>query len=135
MLAYATADGGRQVERLVTNDVAAAVARGKERLESNDMDADDAVLVHDARIPAGPEKLDAIVVEARAYFSPGSVCVIAVPYTPKPAGGFRVHKPNVLAWDNCEDFDLNVALQVFWEGVAAHEKGAKVWNDCLDESK
>ena len=31
--------------------------------------------------------------------------------------------------------DMNAALESFFEGVAEHEKGAKIWNDCLDESK
>lgn len=71
----------------------------------------------------------------RAYFSPDSEAVMAVPYTPKQSGKFRVHKPKLLGWKNCDDFDMNAALQSFFEGVDGHEKGAKIWNDCLDESK
>jgi hypothetical protein len=136
ILAYTTATGERKMERLVLNDdLEASVAYGKERLEANDMDANDAVLLYGSRIPIGGEKVDAIIIEMRAYFSPGSEAILAVPYTPKASGKFRVHKPKLLAWENCDDFDMKAALQSFFEGVAEHEQGAKIWNDCLDKSR
>ena len=135
MLGYTTSDGKRNLDRFAMDDLGAAIAHGKKKLESNKMDADDAVLLYDGRITLGTEKLDAIIIEMRAYFSPGSEVVMAVPYTPKASGGFRVHKPKLLAWKNCEDFDRDTAFQSFFEGVAGHEKGVKIWNDCLDESK
>jgi hypothetical protein len=136
MLAYTTEDDERKMERLVVNnDLEASVAHGQRKLESNEMDANDAVLVYDGRIPIGNKKVDAIIIEMRAYFSPDSKAVMAVPYTPKQSGTFRVHKPKLLGWTNCDDFDMNAAMQSFFEGVGGHEKGAKVWNDCLDESK
>jgi len=136
MLAYTTADEERKMERLVINgDLAASVAFGKKKLESNEMDANDAVLLYDGRIPIGKEKLDAIIIEIRAYFSRGSKATLAVPYTPKSRGRFRVHKPKLVEWTECEDFDMNAAFESFFEGVQGHEKGAKIWQDCLDESK
>lgn len=135
MVAYTTEDDERKVERLVVNDdLEAAVALGKERLGSNAMDANDAVLLYDGRITIGTVKVDAIIVEMRSYFSPSSEVVIAVPYTPKQLGRIRVHKPKLLRWSNCDDFDMDVAIQSFFEGVASHEKGAKIWETCLDES-
>jgi hypothetical protein len=136
MLAYTTADGERKMQRLVVNeDLQASVALGQEKLGSNDMDADDAVLVYDGRITIRNEKVDAIIIEVRAYFSPGSEAVLAVPYTPKSSGDFRVHKPKLLEWNNCDDFDMDLALQQFFEGVAEHEQGGAIWNECLDESR
>jgi hypothetical protein len=99
------------------------------------MDADDAVLLYDGFIPIGKEKVDAIIIEMRAYFSPGSEAVLAVPYTPKSSGGFRVHKPKLLGWENCEDFDIDAVVESFFVGADSHEKGGQIWNDCLDESK
>src|SRR5215475_9631314 len=97
MLAYTT-DDERAMERIIINDdLEASVAYGKEKLDSNQMDADDAVLLYDGRIPIGSEKVDAIVIEMRAYLSPGSDAVMAVPYTPKSSGAFRVHRPKLLA--------------------------------------
>jgi len=143
MLAYITEDGERKMERFVGEDAAATVAQVQQKLERNDMDADDACLLYDGRIPLGQEKSDAIIIEMRAYFSPHSEAIIAVPYTPATPGKlpfrkpqpFRVHKPKLIAWENCEDFDINAVFQAFFEGVDGHKQGSKVWNDCLDESK
>lgn len=136
ILAYTTADDERKMERLVINDdLEASVAYGKAKLESNEMEANDAVLLYDGRVVIGKDKLDAIIIEMRAYFSPESEAIMAVPYTPKSSGKFRVHKPKLLGWKNCDDFDMTTALHSFFEGVAGHEQGAKTWNDCLEESK
>lgn len=135
MLAYTTADGERKMERLVSSDLPESVALGKRRLNSNEMDGDDAALLYDGRIDAGEEKLDAVIIEMRAYFAPDSEAVIAVPYMPASSGRFLVHRPKLLLWENCEDFDLEAALQSFFESVSEHEPGSKVWKDCLDESK
>src|SRR3974390_631464 len=115
MLASTTEDDERKRERLVVNDdLEASVAYGKKKLGSNEMDANDAVLLYDGRIPAGAEKLDAIINEMRAYFSPSSDVVMAVPYTPRTSGKFLVHKPKLLGWKNCEDFDMNAAIESFF---------------------
>jgi hypothetical protein len=135
MLAYTTEDGERKMERFAFDDLGAAVNHGKQRLASNEMNADDAALLYDGRITLGHDKVDAIIIEMRAEFSPDSKVVIAVPYTPKASGKFLVHRPKLLAWENCEDFDRDAALQAFFDGVDEHQEGAKVWNQCLDESK
>ena len=136
MLAYTTADEERKMERLAINDdLEASVTYGRKKLESNEMDARDAVLLYDGRIPIGKEKVDAIIIEMRAFFSPDSKAIMAVPYTPKASGRFRVHRPKLVEWTECNDFDMNAAIQSFFEGVDSHEKGAKIWQDCLDESK
>ncbi|MEI8381374.1 MAG: hypothetical protein WCJ09_14700 [Planctomycetota bacterium] len=135
MLAYTNDNDQRQMERLAHEDLGAAVESGKLKLATNAMDANDAALIYDGRIKVGNEKLDAIIIELRAYFSPDSTAIFAVPYTPGVSGRFRVHKPKVLAWENCDDFDLGQAIESFFTGVAGHEKGAAIWNECLDESK
>lgn len=135
MLAYTTADDKKKMERLVSEDISNSVSHGQEKLQSNGMDANDAALLYDGRITLGEKQLDAIVIELRAYFSPDSEAVLAVPYSPKTSGKFLVHKPKLLAWDNCQDFDMNMALESFFQGVDDHEDGAKIWNDSLDESK
>lgn len=136
MLAYTKVDNAkRNMERLmVRDDLEASVAYGKKKLESNEMDAMDAVLLFDGRIRLDDKKIDAIIVELRTYFSLDSRAVIAIPYTPKSSGQFRVHKPKLLTWDNCDDFDMNAALGSFFEGVDEHSEAAKIWNDHLDES-
>jgi hypothetical protein len=132
---YTTDGGERQMERLVAGDLETSVAVGKKKLTSNEHDANDAVLLYDGRIPLNGKKVDAIIIEIRSYFSPKSEAVMAVPYLPKGSLGlFRVHKPKLLQWMNCEDFDVNTAVQSFFEGVDAHEKGAAVWTKALDQS-
>jgi hypothetical protein len=135
MLAYTTVNDERKMDRLVSNDLPNSVAFGKRKLDSNEMVADDAALLYDGRIPLGNEQVDAIIIEIRAYFSPKSEAVMAVPYAPKSSGRFLVHKPKLLAWTHCDDFDINAAFEAFFDGVDSHEKGSKIWNECLVESK
>jgi hypothetical protein len=124
------------MDRIIINDdLESSVVYGKERLRSNDVNASNAVFLCDGRIIAGREKMDAIILEMRAYNSPFSEAVLALPYTPKSTGTFRVHKPKLLMWKNCDDFELENAFQSFFEGAYEHEKGSNIWNECLDESK
>ena len=132
---YTTDEGKKGMERLVSDDLESSVATGRTKLIANEHDANDAVLLYDGRIPLNGEKVDAIIVEIRSYFSPESEAVMAVPYRPKGASGpFRVYKPKLVQWMNCEDFDINTAVQSFFEGVDAHGAGAAVWNEALDQS-
>lgn len=136
ILAFTTESGERHMQRLASDDLSVAVEQGKRRLDTNEMNANDAVLLYDGRIPIGNSKCDAIIIEIRAYFSPDSRTVMAVPYTPKSFfKRFLVHKPKLLQWDNCDDFDMSSALEAFFAGVAKHQKGSEVWNKALDESK
>ena len=135
IIAYNTVDDERQMERIDDGELTQAVQLAREQLKTNPMNARDAVLVYDARIAVEGGQLDAIVLEMKTYDSPNSLSVIAVPYTPKSSGQFRVHKPKLLVWDQCGGFDVNSAIEAFYEGVATHEKGAEVWERCLDGSK
>ena len=135
MFAYTDENDERKMERLVVDgDLAASVEFGKDKLESNEPDATDGVLVYDGRIPINEQKFDAIIIKIRSYFAPGSKALMAVPYSPAGSGNFRVFKPKLLQWEECDDFDVNMAVQSFFEGVDAHEKGAAAWNAALDQS-
>jgi hypothetical protein len=134
MLGFTTEDGQRQLQRLVSEDLPKSVGMGQEQLASNAMNANDAAFLYDARITLGERKLDAILIEIRAYFSPRSVAVLAVPYTPKGDAAFRVHKPKLLEWKECDDFDPELAFAAFFRGVDAHEEGKKIWDAALDQS-
>ena len=76
MLAYTTEDGERKMERFAHDELADAVEYGKQKLASNEMDANDAVLLYDGRIPIDDDKLDAIIIEMRAYcvMQPLGIC-------------------------------------------------------------
>lgn len=135
MLAYTTEHGEQRMERHVGQELGASVEAARARLRANAMDANDAALLFDGRITLGAAKLDAIVIEHRAFFSPRSEMILAVPYTPATSGRFRVHRPKLMLWQGCEDFDQSAVLNAFFEGVDSHAEGVKVWNAALDESK
>jgi len=133
MLAYTDADDKRNMTRLVFDNERDAVELGRQRLAANDMDANDAVLLFDGRIPVGNSKMDAVIIEMRCYFSPSSEAMIAVPYTPKSSGRFVVHRPKLLDWTHCDDFDRDASFESFFEGVDSHEQGSKIWLAALDK--
>ncbi len=135
IFSYTNEEDERKMERLIIgDDLERSVNLGKEMLESNKHDANDAVLLYDGRIPINGEKFDAIIAEIRCYFSPSSKAVMAMPYKPAASGDFRVYKPKLLQWEGCDDFNLDAAVQSFFKGVDAHEKGSAVWNKALDQS-
>jgi hypothetical protein len=135
MVAFTTVGGQRQLERLVFDDAGAAVEHGRRRLEDDPFSANDGVLAYDGRITIAEGKSDAILLELRSYAFPWAKATIAVPYTPHSSARFRVHKPKLVEWHACEDFDMDAAFEAFFQGVGAHEQGAKVWEAALDESK
>jgi hypothetical protein len=61
MVAYTTSDGERKMERRAHDDLELAVAAGKARIASGDLNADDAALIYDGRISLETGKLDAII--------------------------------------------------------------------------
>jgi hypothetical protein len=135
MVAFTTEDGQRKLERLVFDDAGAAVEHGRKRLEDDPLSANDGVLAYDGRITVEGGKLDAIILEMRSYGFPRAKAAIAVPYTPASSGRFRVHRPKLVEWQECDDFDMDAAFEAFFRGVDSHEQGAKVWNTALDQSK
>jgi hypothetical protein len=135
MVAHSDIEGKRTLERMMFEDVGAAIEQGRQRLDDASSDAMDGVLAFDGRIGTDAGKLDAIILEMRSYAFPGAKATLAVPYSPVSSGAFRVHKPKLLEWENCDDFDLQAAFLAFFRGFESHEKGAEVWNAALDESK
>jgi hypothetical protein len=135
MVAFTTEDGERKLERLVFDDAGAAVEHGRKRLDADPFTANDGVMAYDGRIPTEDGKLDAIILEMRCYGFPWAKTSIAVPYTPASSGRFRVHRPKLVEWERCEDFDMDAVFGAFFHGVDSHEQGAKVWAAALDETK
>jgi hypothetical protein len=135
MLAFTNEVGERKLERLVFDDSGVAVDHGRQRLEDDPFNANDGVLAYDGRINVEDGKLDAILLELRSYGFPWAKATMAVPYTPLSSGRFWVHKPKLVEWQQCDDFDVDAAFEAFFQGVAAHEQGARVWDAALDESK
>jgi hypothetical protein len=135
ILAYTDIDNQQKMMRIITDDLGSGVAAGEGKLKSNDMDANDAVLLYDGRITISEEKMDALLIEFRCYAWPDSEALVAIPYTPHSTGVFKIHRPKLLKWQECEDFDMDAFLEAFWEGVDQHEQGAPLWEKHLDDSK
>jgi len=135
MVAFATKDGQRKLERLVSEDAGKAVELGRKWLEDDAFSANDGVLAYDGRITNEGVKLDAIILEMRSYAFPWAKAALAVPYTPANSGRFAVHRPKLIEWHECDEFDMNAAFEAFFLGVDSHEKGAAVWNSVIDQSK
>lgn len=133
ILAQTDFEGNRQMSRLAMGGEQ-AVEHGQQLLEKNEADAMDATLLYQGWIQLDEGKVDAMIIELRTYPSLDSRAVYAIPYTPKSSGTFKVHSPKILAWEHCDDFDMNAAMEAFFEGVEEHEEGARVWHDALDES-
>jgi hypothetical protein len=133
MLAFAKG-GNRQMIRLVGENKG-MVDEGRKQLDGNLMTADDAVLLYDGYLTVGGEKLDTIFIEIRAYAMPSARMMMGVPYTPPSSGKFRVHKPKLIEWTDCDGVDQRAAFNAFFAGVDSHEQGVAVWNAALDQSK
>jgi hypothetical protein len=117
VVAFTTEDGKRHMKRLFGNEREAAVEFGRRQLADDPMNANDGVLLFDGRIQAAGGKFDAIIIEMRCYGFPWAEATIAVPYTPKGTGRFRVHRPKLLRWHECDDFDIDAAFQAFFQAL------------------
>jgi hypothetical protein len=133
--AYNSENGDQVINRLIGEKLEEIVATAREKLNQNESNANDAVLIFDGRIPIEDKKYDALIIEIRSYFSPDSRTTIAVPYTPKSEfSSFKVHKPKILQWESCDDFDIETCVNAFFEGVDSHETAAEIWNQAIDQS-
>lgn len=136
---YMMDNGESRLERIELENHEISVTLGKRNLETNQYGAINAVLLYDGRVQLGDEKIDAIVVDIRSYSQLYPVypeAVLFIPYRPESSSGkFLVYRPKLVHWKNCDDFDIEAALQSFFEGVDAHEHGAAVWNASLDQSR
>lgn len=135
LVAYETADGKRQMNRVVTDRIEEGVTRGKEWLAENPDHAARAVLVFDGFITLKTGKTDALIVTVRDYTRGEAEITMAIPYRPaSDAKGFAVYRPKFLGFKGAEPDWQNVG-EALWVGITKHENGAEVWNRHLDESK
>jgi len=134
-VAYEHADGKRQLNRLVTERVEDGAAKGKEWLAKNPEGAARAVLIFDGFITLKGDRIDALIVTVRDYTLGDAELTIAVAYrSAKDPNGFAVYRPKFIGFKGDQP-DWQEVGQSMWAGIAKHEKGAKVWNDHIDESK
>lgn len=135
LIGYETADGKRQMSRMLSERLEDGAARGKEWLTKNPAGAARAVLVFDGYITLPSGKIDALIVTVRDYTRNDAEINMAVPYRPaRNPGGFAVHRPKFLGFKGAEP-DVEKIGVALWAGIAKHEAGSAVWNRHLDESK
>jgi hypothetical protein len=134
VLAFQRDNGKQEFRRIEAGQLEDAVAEGKQWLANNPEHVSCAVLVYDARIPLSGGKTDCLVLEVRSYGPTANSVSIALPYRhAKLPGGFAVHRPKFVTRPNATPaFDIG---EVFFRGVAQHDKGSAVWNAHLDESR
>lgn len=115
--------------------VSAAEMRINELIRGSDNEVDDVAFAYDAYFRIDGERFDAVILSARPMFSPSSRFSMAIPYRWESKDRFIIHKPKIMEWTGCEDFDQQRVIAMFFEGADSHEMGVKVWNHHLDQSR
>jgi hypothetical protein len=127
--------GQRSLVRFTADRLEQGVEQGKEWLECNAAGAERAVLIYDGFVPVEGVRTDALIVDVRDH-SLGRASLCVVPYRhAKDPKGFAVHKPKFSFRERPDEAEATQIGEAFFRGIAAHEKGAEVWNRSLDESK
>jgi hypothetical protein len=134
MLAYELPDGSRQMIRFAANALEVGVEQGRRWLEENPDRCLRAVLVYDGFVTLQGGKTDSLLLDIRKYDDPTFSLTMAVPYRNKAhSKGFAVYKPKFISFQGAEPRYDELAKR-FFDGVDAHEKGAAVWNQSIDQS-
>ena len=122
-------NGETSMIRVVTDRLEESVQKGKQMLAGNSMDAEHAALIYDGRITLEDEKIDAVIVEI--YVTPSSTpdVAVALPYTPRSSGQFRVFSPQPVDWN--PEFDVKEHMMAFFAGIDSHEQGAAIFHSDL----
>ena len=135
MLGFEHADGGRGMDRFVTDDIGDGANTGMEALHRNQRSAARAVLVVDGYVHLEYGKTDSLIVSAMEYGASGLSMTVAVPYRPQPSPlGFAIYHPKFLEISGVEPDDYQTLGEAFFDGVDSHENAAEIWNAHYDPS-
>ena len=122
----------RTLVRFATEELSEGATKAREHLEANPDGFDRAVMVVDGYVTLGGNKSDALIIEVVEYEPRRSIKII-VPYrSASTPDGFAVHRPKFLAAEG-DSSELAQLGDAYFGGVDAHEEGAKVWNDHLED--
>ncbi len=129
------ADGDRQMNRFLVDDLGEAARAAEEELLAGHPDWVRAVLVADAYVSLDTGQTDALIVDAVGYGSERQTMRVAVPYRPLASAlGFAVHRPVFFEVVGADGVDHDALTDAFFAGVDSHEEAAEVWNAHLDTS-
>ena len=112
----------------------AMATEGRQWLEMNLDQADEAVVLFDGYITIPAGRKDAVILELRAYGPHVRHMRMAVPYRPhQDPEGFAIYRPKFVV-ATPDGHDTEAMSQAFFRGVAAHEFGRQIWEACADAS-
>lgn len=133
------------MHRIAAAALEQAVSIGQNWLENGKMSEKEAqlsaaALLYEIKLTIGSEKMDAIAINIRDYSNPLARAMLCIPFTPQKGpmglfGKFKVHRPKMTEWTNCEQFKTDEVLEEFWKGVDSHEQGSRVWSNAMDQSR
>jgi hypothetical protein len=127
--------GKRQLIRFVAERLEQGAAQARTAVDDNAHAGDRAVSVVDGYFTADGVKHDALIIHAIDYFPRARTLDIVVPYRPKAATPFAVHKPKFVDYAG---FDFKAEFvpiaEAFFHGVDSHAEAAKIWTAHLDET-
>jgi hypothetical protein len=136
MYAYELLDGTQHMDMLVVENSGRAMEIGAGRFEKNREEASRAVLIVDAIVNDGGNRMDALIIDAVSFLQPIGKISVVVPYMPLDGNvGFKV-LPAIL--NQVDGFNAKFSREVlvpFFEGVDSHEKGSAIWNESLYEKE
>jgi hypothetical protein len=135
ILAFQDVEGTQSFRRIEGHELTECVAEGKAWIAAPPHDVAVAVLIYDGFIDLPGGKTDALFLDVHAYVGDTTAIQLAVPYRhAAKQGGFAVHAPKILAFSGAEP-DWEAVVEALFGGVAQHQKGSKIWNAKLDESR
>jgi hypothetical protein len=129
--------GKRNLVRFLDEeDLGRAVALARAAFESNSNGALLATLIYDGYVTLADGKTDALMVDGRVYCEPPIGITMAVPYRhAEHPRGFAVYRPKFTGVVGPEPIDYEAVSRAFFDGVDGHDRGAEVWNRCIDQSR
>jgi hypothetical protein len=137
MATYAFVDQKKQrhIDEVPAQTLVKAVTIGCQRLAENSEAAARACFVFSGSLPIGQGEYDALILELRAYSSPSSKVILALPFSRKTASApFKVHKMKIVEWSNCQEFDQNACLNALFKGAESQAEGGQIWRGNFDPS-
>lgn len=134
LIIFEKSDGTAHFVRIHEADPQLAASKGEQILKANADGAERGVMAFDAYLNLPQGRTDAIFLQAWQYVPQPQRILLAVPYrhASKP-GGFAVHRPTVIAFEDERIPDADV-VAAFFLGVDKHEAGGKFWQEHYDES-
>ncbi len=135
----ANSENDKQIKRFVDEaHYENSVAMAKEFLEKSSQSNKYVAVYFDGYYKFNDgEKVDALFMIARINDNgkTGEITMV-LPYQKKKLfKNFKVYKPKLIGFSNITEEEITEKYKYFWQGIDKHEKGGKIWNNALDQSR